>query len=118
MNQKTKDRLLVVANIGAFAGLIMIGSGCTQPQIQQASQDAATVQAALNQGCAAYAAVVTDVNAFGVGATPQGSVIEGFGAGACIGGQATAALVQKALSDPTTQTWLANLASQLKAIKV
>jgi len=91
-------------------------AACSPAQLQTASTDAAKVQTALNQGCATYAQTAAIVNATPVGITPQAQTIEGFASGACVGAQATDILVQKALSDPTTQAWLANLSTELKAL--
>ena len=83
---------------------------------QTAVQDQAKIQDALNTGCQAVAAaqaLLTPVTA----ALPQAQVLSGFAGGSCVAGQATAALITKALSDPSTQVWLNDLASQISALK-
>lgn len=100
--------------LALVAGLL---TACSASQLQTATQDTAKVQAALNQGCAVYAQTAAIVNATPAGLTPQAQTIEAFGSGACVGGIATTALLDKALTDPATQAWLENLSVQLKAVK-
>lgn len=101
----------------ALVGVVLTLGACSANQIATATADVATVQAALDAGCAEYAQAVAVANAFGVSSIPQAAVIEGFGAGACVAGKATTALVQKGLADPATQAWLQNLSAMLRALQ-
>lgn len=109
----------VIVAVGMLAGVLALTAcGQTPAQIVATVQrDQASVQADLDKACADVAAAETLANLVPpVAALPQAQTIEGFIAGSCIAGQATAALVTKAVTDPTTVAWTENLATELTAL--
>lgn len=104
-----------IITTAAFA----LGLGaCSNAQISAVETGVTNVQTALNSACADVASAEAVVNATPLGAMPQAQVIEGYASGACVAGVATADIVAKEVSDPTTLAWIENLAAQLKALKV
>jgi hypothetical protein len=89
--------------------------GCTDAQVAAVQVDVGKVQVALNSACADVAQAEAMANAFGVAMIPQAATIEGFIGGSCVAGQATAALVAKAINDPATVAWTEGLATALKS---
>ncbi len=110
----TQDRLLLGLNIAVVLSLALLACACTPAQIQTAQTDVTAVQAGLAGACADVAQAEAMANTFGVALVPQAATIEGFIGGSCVAGQATAALVSKAVNDPSTVAWTENLATQLK----
>lgn len=103
------------------AAFVVALTACSSAQVasgvSKAQTDTASLQTSLNAACATIAAVEGTANAFGASVIPQATVIEGYAAGACLAGQATAAIVSAAVNDPTTVAWVENLATELAALK-
>jgi hypothetical protein len=82
-----------------FAVLALAGAlcACSAAQVSTAQTDVASVTAALNSACADVTSV------------PVLASVQVYVTAACVGGEATAAIVSKALSDPTTVAWVESL---------
>lgn len=100
-------RLLASA---ALAGFLM---SCTAAQVATATLDLATAQTAVASVCKDVLAA--NAMAAPLAAVPQVGAIMDYGTAACGTETAVAALVAKAMADPSTITWAETLATQIKA---
>jgi hypothetical protein len=86
--------------------------GCTQ-----AIQDIGTVATAVNGVCGDVAAAEASIAGFPlVVNSPVVENIEAYAASACAGAVGTAGIIQTASTDPTTLSWIAGLATDLKLL--
>jgi hypothetical protein len=95
------------------SAILFLLAACSAEEVAKVQGGQAAVQAAISGACA-------DVNAANALAAPfsiipQVGAIMDYGTAACGGATAVAALVTKAVNDPTTVAWTQNLAAQIKA---
>lgn len=95
-------------------GLATVLSACSAPQVAQVQNGQATVAAAIQTACGDVNAAAALAAPFS--AIPQVGAILDYATASCVGANAVAALVTKAINDPTTIAWTENLATQIKAI--
>ena len=99
-----------------LVGLLAIG-GCTQAQIDSvfttAKADQAKIETAIGAGCAGVNAAAAVAAPFS--AVPQIAALLGFATASCATAPAVAALVTKAVNDPSTELWVQQLAAQINS---
>lgn len=107
----------MVRNVLAISAFLAFLTACSSAQVAsgvtKAQATQAQVQVALNGACAQVQAAEAIVGIAGM--VPTVNNIEAYANSACIGAVATSAIVTAALNDPTTISWVENLATQLQA---
>ena len=99
----------LLASVAIAGGLV----ACTAAQVATANLDLATAQTVVASVCKDVLAA--NAVAAPLAAVPQVGAIMDYGTAACGTEEAVAALVQKAMADPTTIPWAETLATQIKA---
>lgn len=86
--------------------------GCNQTP-SQIQADQAQIQAQIVSACSQVQAAMAIAAPFAT--IPQVGAVMDYGTAACIGSEAIASLVTKAVGDPTTVAWTQNLAKTIAA---
>jgi hypothetical protein len=91
-------------------GLCLLLVGCNQTPLQVQTNQA-QIQADIVSACGQVQSAMS--LAAPLSAIPQVGAVMDYGAASCIGSEAIAALVTKAVNDPNTIVWTQNLAKTI-----
>jgi hypothetical protein len=101
----------LLASVAVAAMLV----GCSSAQVSTGATDVGTVATAVQTACTTVNTTATAIGASPLALIPQVAGVIPYVTAACGTAEAVAAMVSKAVSDPTTVAWITNLNTELQA---
>jgi len=92
-------------------------TACSTAQVQTGTTDVATVASDVQTACTAVNATAAAVQASPLAMVPQVASVLPYVTGSCGTAAAVAAMVSKAVTDPTTVAWINGLNADLVAVE-